>query len=177
MVPLLSSACAVCCPAMTAGPCVVARRRALPDLPALLRGLRRRRDRRSARDPGAPGLSRVARDRRHLAQPDDAVAQRRLGLRRRRLLRRASRPGHAGGPRRARRGRRRARDQGAARPRPEPHQRRARVVRRRASGREARHRDYYVWADPAPDGGPPNNWRRTSAAPRGSCTSRPASTT
>ncbi len=21
-----------------------------------------------------------------------------------------------------------------------------------------RHRDYYVWADPAPDGGPPNNW-------------------
>jgi alpha-glucosidase len=26
------------------------------------------------------------------------------------------------------------------------------------SGREARHRDYYVWADPAPDGGPPNNW-------------------
>ena len=26
------------------------------------------------------------------------------------------------------------------------------------SGREARHRDYYVWADPKPDGGPPNNW-------------------
>jgi len=25
-------------------------------------------------------------------------------------------------------------------------------------GREARHRDYYVWADPAPEGGPPNNW-------------------
>ena len=21
------------------------------------------------------------------------------------------------------------------------------------------HRDWYVWADPAPDGGPPNNWR------------------
>jgi alpha-glucosidase len=26
------------------------------------------------------------------------------------------------------------------------------------TGREARYRDYYVWADPAPDGGPPNNW-------------------
>jgi alpha-glucosidase len=27
-----------------------------------------------------------------------------------------------------------------------------------ATGRESRHRDYYVWADPAPGGGPPNNW-------------------
>jgi alpha-glucosidase len=27
-----------------------------------------------------------------------------------------------------------------------------------ASSRDARHRDYYVWADPAPGGGPPNNW-------------------
>ena len=27
-----------------------------------------------------------------------------------------------------------------------------------ASGRDARRRDYYVWADPGPDGGPPNNW-------------------
>ena len=26
------------------------------------------------------------------------------------------------------------------------------------SGRRARHRDYYLWADPARDGGPPNNW-------------------
>jgi alpha-glucosidase len=26
------------------------------------------------------------------------------------------------------------------------------------SGREAAHRDWYVWADPGPDGGPPNNW-------------------
>jgi alpha-glucosidase len=26
------------------------------------------------------------------------------------------------------------------------------------SGPNARHRDYYVWADPAPGGGPPNNW-------------------
>ncbi|MDA8285231.1 MAG: alpha-amylase family glycosyl hydrolase [Actinomycetota bacterium] len=27
------------------------------------------------------------------------------------------------------------------------------------SSREAPHRDWYVWADPGPDGGPPNNWR------------------
>lgn len=26
------------------------------------------------------------------------------------------------------------------------------------TGRDAAHRDFYVWADPAPDGGPPNNW-------------------
>lgn len=26
------------------------------------------------------------------------------------------------------------------------------------SSRTARHRDWYVWADPKPDGGPPNNW-------------------
>ena len=26
------------------------------------------------------------------------------------------------------------------------------------TGREAAHRDFYVWADPAPGGGPPNNW-------------------
>jgi alpha-glucosidase len=26
------------------------------------------------------------------------------------------------------------------------------------SGRKAAHRSYYVWADPAPGGGPPNNW-------------------
>jgi alpha-glucosidase len=26
------------------------------------------------------------------------------------------------------------------------------------SSREAAHRNWYVWADPAPDGGPPNNW-------------------
>ena len=27
-----------------------------------------------------------------------------------------------------------------------------------ASGRQAAHRGYYVWADPRPDGGPPSNW-------------------
>jgi len=29
------------------------------------------------------------------------------------------------------------------------------------SSRDARHRDWYVWADPKPDGSPPNNWRMT----------------
>src|SRR4051794_32746575 len=28
------------------------------------------------------------------------------------------------------------------------------------SSREDPHRDWYLWRDPAPDGGPPNNWRR-----------------
>jgi len=28
------------------------------------------------------------------------------------------------------------------------------------SSRDDTHRDWYVWRDPAPDGGPPNNWRR-----------------
>jgi alpha-glucosidase len=27
------------------------------------------------------------------------------------------------------------------------------------SGRHARHRDWYLWRDPGPDGGPPNNWQ------------------
>ena len=55
----------------------------------------------------------------------------------------------------------RARDPRAARPRPQPHERPAPVVRRRACRAATRaHRDYYVWADPAPDGGPPNNWDR-----------------
>jgi alpha-glucosidase len=33
------------------------------------------------------------------------------------------------------------------------------------SGRDAEHRSWYVWADPAPDGGPPNNWRSTFGGP------------
>lgn len=33
------------------------------------------------------------------------------------------------------------------------------------SRRDAPHRDYYVWRDPAPDGGPPNNWRSHFGGP------------
>ena len=33
------------------------------------------------------------------------------------------------------------------------------------TGRGAAHRDFYVWADPAPDGGPPNNWASTFGGP------------
>ncbi len=32
------------------------------------------------------------------------------------------------------------------------------------SGREAAHRDYYVWADAGPGGGPPNNWLDSTGA-------------
>ena len=34
-----------------------------------------------------------------------------------------------------------------------------------ASGRDSAHRDYYVWADPAPGGGPPNNWLDATGRP------------
>ena len=33
------------------------------------------------------------------------------------------------------------------------------------TGRDARFRDYYVWADPAPGGGPPNNWLSNFGGP------------
>jgi alpha-glucosidase len=33
-----------------------------------------------------------------------------------------------------------------------------------ASGRDAAHRDFYVWAGPGPDGGPPNNWLNSTGA-------------
>ncbi len=110
---------------------VVARGRPVPDLPALVRGFRRRRDRRSARHHRAARPPRRAGDRRPLAQPDDALPERRLGVRRRRLLRRASRARDARGPGRAGRRGGRARDPGAARPRPQPHELRAPVVRQR----------------------------------------------
>ncbi len=36
----------------------------------------------------------------------------------------------------------------------------------RAEGRDGRgHRDYYLWRDPAPDGGPPNNWLSNFSGP------------
>ena len=33
------------------------------------------------------------------------------------------------------------------------------------SGRGSAHRGYYIWADPAADGGPPNNWLSATGAP------------
>ena len=46
-----------------------------------------------------------------------------------------------------------------ARLRPQPHVRRAPVVRRGASlARTSPRRDWYVWRDAKPDGSPPNNW-------------------
>ena len=44
------------------------------------------------------------------------------------------------------------------------------------SSRDDPKRDWYIWRDPAPDGGPPNNWRPVSAARPGPATPRPAST-
>ncbi|HET8757625.1 MAG TPA: alpha-amylase family glycosyl hydrolase [Solirubrobacteraceae bacterium] len=33
------------------------------------------------------------------------------------------------------------------------------------TGRDAPHREHYVWADPGPDGGPPNNWLSNFSGP------------
>jgi alpha-glucosidase len=33
------------------------------------------------------------------------------------------------------------------------------------TGRDAPHRDFYVWADPKPDGSPPNNWQSNFGGP------------
>jgi alpha-glucosidase len=33
------------------------------------------------------------------------------------------------------------------------------------TARDSEHRDWYVWADPAPDGGPPNNWVSSFGGP------------
>jgi alpha-glucosidase len=33
------------------------------------------------------------------------------------------------------------------------------------TGRDARYRDFYVWADPLPDGSPPNNWQSNFGGP------------
>ena len=138
---------------------LVARRRPLPALRPVLAGHRRRRLRRPARRHQPPGPPGVAGGGRHLAVPDHALARRRLGLRRQRLPGRPSRLRHAGRPGRADRRGRGAGPAGPARPGAQPHQLAARVVHRR--GRPAgtpRTADYYVWADPAPGGGPPNNW-------------------
>ncbi len=36
---------------------------------------------------------------------------------------------------------------------------------RARAGRDSHYRDWYLWADPAPDGGPPNNWRSVFGGP------------
>ena len=106
----------------------------LPGVRAVVRRQRRRRGGRPAGAAGPTRPSRLARRRRPVAEPDHALTQRRLGLRRRRLLRRAARIRHHGRSRRGRRGGWTRRHPGPARPRPQPHQRPSRVVRRVALG-------------------------------------------
>ncbi len=157
---------------------VVAIRGALPDLSVVVRRLQRRRLRRPAGHRRASRPSAVARRRRDLAEPDHAVAQRRLGLRRRRLLRGAAGDGNA-----------RAFDalvaaahargiRVAARLRPEPHQRSS----TRGSSTPARRGPRRIatgTCGPIPS---PTARRRTtgsaaSVARPGRSTRRPASTT
>ena len=138
---------------------VVARRCAVPDLSALLHGHERRRRRRPARHHRTARPPAVARRRRHLARSDHDVAQQRLGLRRRRLLRRRPAARHA----RRRRGAHRRRRRSAASASSSTSSRTTRATSTRGSStrcrrRTSRYRDWYVWADPKPDGSPPNNW-------------------
>ena len=70
----------------------MARRGDLPDLPPVVRGLERRRHRRPRGHPQPARPPRVARRRRHLAEPDQPVPEQGLGLRRLRLLRRPPGP-------------------------------------------------------------------------------------
>jgi len=42
------------------------------------------------------------------------------------------------------------------------------------SSRTAEHREWYVWADPGPDGGPPNNWVSSFAGPAWTLDETPA---
>ena len=138
----------------------MAARRDLPDLPALVRRRRRRRGRRPGRDHGPPRPPRGARRRGDLAVAVLHLADGRLRLRRLGLLRRRSGVRHAGGLRRAGGGLPRARHPRRDRLGPEPHVGPPPVVRaRRARAATTRRRDWYVWRDPAPGGGPPNDWR------------------
>ena len=118
----------------------------------------------------AARLSRLARRRRDLDLADLSLADGRFRLRRRRLLRHRSALRHA---RRLRPPGRRGAPQGTQghpRLRPEPHLRPASVVRgepqRRATSPK---RDWYIWRDPAPDGGPPNNWLSNFGGPAWTC--------
>ena len=73
---------------------MVARRASFTRSTPLVRGRERRWNRRSRRCDGEPRISRLARRRRDLAQPDLSVPERRLGVRRSGLHGRPSRPGH-----------------------------------------------------------------------------------
>ena len=95
-------------------------------------------------------------------------------LRRRPALRRPRRPST-----RLRRRGPRPRHPGAARLGAQPHLRPAPVVRREPRRRATRpKRDWYVWRDAAPDGGPPNNWPAAfGGGPAWTSTRPPASST
>ena len=49
--------------------------------------------------------------------------------------------------------------------------------RRARKDRQSRYRDFYIWRDPGPGGGPPNNWVSRFGGPAWAWDERPASTT
>ena len=154
---------------MTPAAGLVAARRDLPDLPALVRrrGRRRRRRPRGHRRAARPPSRRSAVEAVWLS-PIFPLPDGRLRLRRRRLLRR--RPACS------------ARSPTSTRWSPTCHARGIRVVldwvpnhtlgpapvvrRASRSSRDDPKRDWYVWRDGAPDGGPPNDWKSAFARRR-----------
>ena len=112
-----------------------------------------------SRDHRSAALSAGARRRRGLAVADLSLADGRFRLRHLGLHRHRSAVRHDGGFRRAGSGGARKRSQADPRSGAEPHLRSASLVHRKPKlARRSPKRDWYIWRDPAADGGPPNNW-------------------
>jgi hypothetical protein len=130
----------------------------LSDLPALVSGQQRRWHRRSARHHRPARLSSLAWRRRHLAVPDLSLADGGFRLRRRGLHRRPPDVWHARRLRPAARPGARPRAEGDPRFRPNHSSDRHPWFQQSRSSRTDPRRDWYIWRDAAPDGGPPINW-------------------
>ena len=164
---------------------VVARRRHLPGLPALVRRRRRRRHRRPARHHQPDPVPARPRRRRDLGLALLHLAAGRRRLRRRRLHRHRPDLRHPGRRRHLHRHGARGRHQGRGRPGAQPLQRRARLVPGRPGGRPGQPRARHVHVPrrqgPGRRASRPPTGGRSSAAPPGpgspSRTAPPASGT
>ena len=162
---------------------LVERSRRLPGLPALLQRLQRRRHRRPPRHHLQARLPPEPRRQRHLAQPPFRLTQRRQRLRHPRLPQSHDRVRHHGRLRRHARRHQAAPHAPHHRPRRQPHQRRAPLVRRKPQiQRQSLPRLLHLASRQARPRRPTGSIRPTtthpsSPAPPGSTTLRQRSTT